>query len=264
MVTFVDSDGYPSSFRCVPVVGVGGELSFAAPRSLRVIPGPAGLLCHFHDEGLWNQRSFVAKGELKVSDNDIIFTPTSFVEGLAKGRRMIGLLTTGRRRAHQYLQRRGLPRPEVPWGELRAIRKTVFPTRPQPVLYLSAAYLVVAAFGTWLATASDLPAQALGLRSGLPVLRDFFVGFGTALSAPFALLVVLVALNVALWAGQTSRHRHLSARDRFCGWNAGRAHLLGVPIANNHWADTRSNRCQRRHPAVVSQSRMVFAIGSLT
>ena len=202
VVTFIDDDGYPSSFRCVPVIGVEGKLSLAKPRMLRVKPGPAGLLCHFHDEGLWNQRSFVAKGELRVSDEEIIFTPTSLVEGLAKGRRMIALLSTGRRRARQYLQRRGLPRPEIPWGELRAIKTTVFPLRPQPVLYLSAAYLVVAASGTWLATASDLPAQALGLRSGLSVLTDFFVGFGTALSAPFALLVVLVALNVALWAGR--------------------------------------------------------------
>ncbi|MDP8958415.1 MAG: hypothetical protein M3N51_04270 [Actinomycetota bacterium] len=204
VLTFVDESGYPFSLR-VRVEPAGEEVRVVVPEGVEVRPGPAGLLCHSHDEELWNQKSFSARGRLSRSEG-WLFSPERHVEGLGKGGwvRLVRLMLQGRRRAEAYLAARGLERPAIAWEELDAVKREVFPgwgTRGVRValVAVSSLYLANAALGTVLALRDGLPARPLGISTGLPPLWDFTVGLGTALSAPLILLVALAVLNVLLF-----------------------------------------------------------------
>ena len=60
-----------------------------------------------------------------------------------------------------------------------------------------ACYLVCAGVGTWIAVRDHLPASFAGWDLATDsVFRDFLIGPGTALSAPFALLLLLLTLLI--------------------------------------------------------------------
>jgi hypothetical protein len=84
-------------------------------------PGPASLLCHSHDEQLWNLRSFAAVGDLRPDGDRWIFTPTRFVPGGAPAGPlgMIRVVRQLRAAAAKYLRARGLGRPTIPWAEYK-------------------------------------------------------------------------------------------------------------------------------------------------
>ena len=93
---------------------------------------------------------------------------------------------------------------------------------------LSAMYLVVACVGGAVAVDDDLPAAFLGIRTGLPPLRDWLYGMGTALSPPFVAMLVQAALIAALfrhdvWHERAVRGLTLLAAVEFLG-------MLGEPI----------------------------------
>jgi hypothetical protein len=99
VITGVDPAGFPVSARCRPQVDAAERvLRVQLPPGTGLQPGPAGLLCHTHDERLWNLKSFLVRGVLERD---------------ALGWRL-------RRNAQRYLEQRGWPRPRVPWGELKA------------------------------------------------------------------------------------------------------------------------------------------------
>jgi hypothetical protein len=63
VLTGLDNEGYPYSVRVRPQAdptrrAIGVPLPAHAP----VQDGPASLLCHAHDEDLWNLRSFLVRG----------------------------------------------------------------------------------------------------------------------------------------------------------------------------------------------------------
>jgi hypothetical protein len=87
-------------------------------------PGPAGLLCHRHDERLWNQRSFLVRGRLDRDGDDWLFHPLQLVEGVGYGGipGMVRFVMGARRQAGRYLAARHLTRPEIPWVEVLAVK----------------------------------------------------------------------------------------------------------------------------------------------
>ena len=128
VLTGLDADGYPYSVRCRPWAD-------STTRVLRVQllayasiqAGPASLLCHEHDENLWNLRSFLVRGTIAREDSEWIFQPQRFVPGAGvEGTRgMVRFLTGSRRNAKRYLQKRGLSRPRIPWKAINEIKAQI-------------------------------------------------------------------------------------------------------------------------------------------
>lgn len=125
IVTGTDAEGYPVSVRCTPQVDHARQvLHVQWPQDAPIQPGPAGLLCHSHDEGLWNLKSFIARGRLEREANGWIFHPRQLVPGAGFGGLLgfIRWIMSCRRAARQYLKSRGLPRPAIPWEAIKALR----------------------------------------------------------------------------------------------------------------------------------------------
>jgi len=125
VVTGTDAEGYPFSVRLTPRIDLARQvLHVELPNHAPIQPGPAGLLCHSHDEGLWNLKSFIVRGRLEHEANGWMFHPRQFIPGAGFG----GLpgfmrwIMSCRRAARQYLEKRGLPRPAIPWKAIEALR----------------------------------------------------------------------------------------------------------------------------------------------
>jgi hypothetical protein len=124
VLTVTDAAGYPFSIRCVPEPDPARQiLKVDLPGYAHAQAGPAGLLCHFHDDRLWNQTNFVAYGRLERDGSAWVFRATRLIEGTGAGMSFVRQVRSGRSSAKRYLARRGLDWPQVPWGRLRAIYK---------------------------------------------------------------------------------------------------------------------------------------------
>lgn len=125
VLTGTDTEGYPFSIRCFPEVDHADQiLRIRPPDDAPIQPGPAGLLCHFHDEGLWNLKSFLVRGSLEQNDGDWIFRPQKFIPGVGMGGLIGDMKAMWKTRGivNRYLEKHGLPRPKVPWDEIKALR----------------------------------------------------------------------------------------------------------------------------------------------
>jgi len=127
VLTGVDAKGYPFSIRCRPEPDDAQEelrirLLYDTPA---IRPGPASLLCHSHDENLWNQKSFLVRGTLSQEDQGWSFHPQQFIPGAGTGglRGMVGFIAGARKNTKRYLRRRRLARPSVPWDEIETIKR---------------------------------------------------------------------------------------------------------------------------------------------
>lgn len=123
VLTVVDADGFPSSRRCRPTLDPAQQLlRLDLPAGAPVMAGPASLLFHRHDERLWRLLSFLLLGDLVAMDGGWIFRPARFLPGMGIGglRGYWRFVMQGRRTTREYLARRGLPRPQIPWDEMRA------------------------------------------------------------------------------------------------------------------------------------------------
>src|SRR6266545_5845768 len=105
VLTGLDSRGDPVSVRCQPTLDHHAQvLRAAVPEGLGMVPGPAGLLCHYHDEQLWGLRSFLLKGTLERTGHDWMFRPRELVPGMDTTLLSnLRLLRKGRRTAKRYL-----------------------------------------------------------------------------------------------------------------------------------------------------------------
>jgi hypothetical protein len=126
VLTGVDSDGYPVSIRCAPELDEMEQvLRVSLPGWTGIRQGPASLLCHGHNQLLWDLRSFMVRGTLEPTGGETWqFRPTRFVPGIGMGglAGMVRFAFAKRRGARRYLQRRGMPRPRIDWVQLKALQ----------------------------------------------------------------------------------------------------------------------------------------------
>jgi hypothetical protein len=129
VLTGVDGDGYPVSIRCAPELDdTQRVLRVSLPGWTRIRKGPASLLCHGHNDLLWNLRSFMVRGTLEPGGGETwLFRPVRFVPGVGIGglAGMVRFAITKRRAAGRYLERRGLQRPRIDWAQLKALQARV-------------------------------------------------------------------------------------------------------------------------------------------
>jgi hypothetical protein len=125
VLTGLDTKGYPVSVRCHPTPNQPAQvLRVEVPDGLGLVPGPAGLLCHQHDEDLWELDSFLVRGGLEQDDHGWVFRPRQLVGGMRPtplGN--LRLMRNGRRTARRYLAVRGLPRPKIPWEHYAQLKE---------------------------------------------------------------------------------------------------------------------------------------------
>ena len=126
VLTAVDRDGYPVSIRCAPELDEAEQvLRISLPEWTGIRPGPASLLCHGHNQLLWNLRSFMVRGIIEPAGGEAwLFRPTRFIPGIGLGGLlgMVRFALAKRRAAARYLQRRGLARPRIDWAQLKAVQ----------------------------------------------------------------------------------------------------------------------------------------------
>jgi len=129
VLTCIDSSGYPFSVRCNTDPDDESQvLRIQLPEYVKFQPGPAWILCHKHDESLWNLKSFTVKGFLKQDDRGWFFTPQKFIPGAGIGglMAMVKFLQDGRRSTRRYLEKRNLPRPVIAWDTVHAIWAEIY------------------------------------------------------------------------------------------------------------------------------------------
>jgi hypothetical protein len=138
VLTGLDVDGYPFSIRCSPEPDEAQQvLRVHLPGWARIRQGPASLLCHGHNQLLWNLRSFMVRGTLEPAGSETwLFRPTRFVPGIGISglAGMVRFAFAKRRTARRYLERRGLPRPTIDWAQLKALQaRARHQSPPHPV-----------------------------------------------------------------------------------------------------------------------------------
>jgi hypothetical protein len=124
VLTGLDASGDPVSIRCRPAVDRQARvLKVAVPEGLGMVPGPAGLLCHQHDDELWGLKSFLLRGTLERTGHGWVFRPRQLVQGMdTTPVSNLRLLRNGRRTAKRYLAARGLRRPRIPWDHYAQLK----------------------------------------------------------------------------------------------------------------------------------------------
>jgi hypothetical protein len=125
VLTGRDADGYPYSLRCRPRPDLAARaLRVELPAGTPLRPGPAGLLCHRHDETLWRLQSVVIRGALVQDEQGWRFEPRAVIPGMDQQspKAMLRFLLDSRRKAAAYLAKRGLPRPPIPWADINRVK----------------------------------------------------------------------------------------------------------------------------------------------
>ena len=117
-MTVVDADGYAVSLRQMAprYDAQTGELPVMLPETLGVTAGPANLLCHYHDEKLWNLDAIQIKGRLGRRWGSWVFVSSAFTppaSGQIRTLRQFG--KRARASAKNHLEKRGLERPSLNW-----------------------------------------------------------------------------------------------------------------------------------------------------
>lgn len=121
VLTAIDATGYPFSIRLVPQPDPARQvLAVLLPEYVHAQTGPAGLLCHFHDDLLWKQTNFAAYGELEPDDESWIFRPVRVIEGAGAGNSLLPQMRF-RKSAKRYVGRHGMEWPAVPWDRLKTL-----------------------------------------------------------------------------------------------------------------------------------------------
>ena len=119
----VDAAGAPLLMRTtVTPVAEGFEVR-AAPDAA-VVAGPASLLVHRHDEKLSAAYTALVPGRLsELGEDRWLLVPDRVIEPIGTGLATdaVRLSRDARRATNRYLDRRGLKRPRVPWGEYRKL-----------------------------------------------------------------------------------------------------------------------------------------------
>ena len=134
VLTGLDPTGFPLSVRCIPRRDPDKQmLLLDIPPGAGILPGPASLLCHRHNEKLWKLKNFVILGRLEKRQTGWVFHATRFIPGNGFGGLLgdIRLILKARRTASRYLERRELARPQVDWQAIKALHAETRGNRSQ-------------------------------------------------------------------------------------------------------------------------------------
>ena len=131
VLTLVEPSGYPLSIRCTvqfddarQVITIGDP-----PPGARGYQGRACLLFHRHNEQLENQYEMMIKGEVAAEGDGLVFRPGDFLTGTGSPKsdrmphasdpiQLIQFMLLGRRKAKEYIAKRGQPWPPVDFDRL--------------------------------------------------------------------------------------------------------------------------------------------------
>jgi hypothetical protein len=127
VVTAMDADGYPVSVRVAAprYDAQTGRLPVVWPSDFAVTAGPANVLCHYHDEGLWGIRTLQIKGRLERCSEDWTFVSTDFKPPSRALMTLWRLAKSSRTTGLRYLHTRALKSPAVNWESLRELRRRI-------------------------------------------------------------------------------------------------------------------------------------------
>jgi hypothetical protein len=98
-------------------------LAASLPSELRAVEGPANLLCHYHDEKMWNIQAVGIKGRVVERDGTWVFQSTDF--NAPSKLAILSFVKNARTSAQKYLDKRGLKRPAVNWDAIKEIQRRV-------------------------------------------------------------------------------------------------------------------------------------------
>ena len=123
VLTVTDAGGYPASVRVDPsgYDPATGELAVTLPEASRAVEGPANLMCHSHDEKLWNLQLLAIKGKLEDKGGSWVFCSERFDPPSKLA--LVDFIRNCRRSAQKYLDKRGLNRPAVNWAAIKEIQR---------------------------------------------------------------------------------------------------------------------------------------------
>ena len=118
VVTACDVDGYPISMRQATSAydAVTGEMPVPLAEALRPAPGPAGLLCHSHNEKLRNQTTLTVKGRLERREDNWVFVSTAFTPPSLLA--ILQMFKRTRASTNRYLAHRKLEPPQINWAAI--------------------------------------------------------------------------------------------------------------------------------------------------
>ena len=131
ILTWVEPSGYPISVRVAPQLDEAHEqVTFGAlPPVAAGWRGKACILFHRHNERLEGLHQLVLKGELAEDSGRVVFRVNEFVT--ANGRpdtdemphagrpiHMFQFFLLGRRKAREYMTKRGSPWPPIPFDDI--------------------------------------------------------------------------------------------------------------------------------------------------
>jgi len=124
VLTGIDASGYPFSLRCQPRVDEMRQVLLISPHGDEHIqPGPAGLLCHYHNEEMWDLKSFQLLGRLERTEQGWVFHVERAIPESAPGPLApFQMIAKSGGDAKKYLKKHGLPRPTVDWKGIKALR----------------------------------------------------------------------------------------------------------------------------------------------
>jgi hypothetical protein len=137
VLTLVDEAGYPLSVRCTVQFDDARELvTFTTPPPLiSGRQGLANLLFHRHNAVLEEQYELMIKGELLDDGGSPIFRPSAFLTGTGSATddqmphatnpvQLVQFMLLGRRKAREYIAKRGRPWPPIVFDDLlRALKE---------------------------------------------------------------------------------------------------------------------------------------------
>lgn len=126
VVTALTSQGYPVSVRqrSPRYDATAGEMPILIPASVPVVPGPANVLAHYHDENLSSLQIVQIKGRLERRYCDWIFVSTAFTPPTRGQLKSLWQMAKAMRRtSRRYLATRGLERPKVNWAALKGLQR---------------------------------------------------------------------------------------------------------------------------------------------
>ena len=119
VITALDTDGYPVSVRQtkLPYDAQSGTMAVTLPEALGAAPGPANLLCHFHDDKLWSLRSIEISGRVERRDGGWRFVTEKFDPPST-----IAMIRGMQSSMKAYLARRNLPVPVVDFAAVKRMQ----------------------------------------------------------------------------------------------------------------------------------------------